>query len=215
MLPNPAIILFLAFCASVHTLAAADLSVRDLIGRGSDELIAGEIDKSITSFEQAIAKEPAAKPYLWQLGIAYYYARRFEDGRDLFSLHQTVNSNDVENAVWHFLCVARAEGIDGARKKLIPISGDSRVPMKQVHSLFAGKCTEEQVLRTCEGESTEAERKNALCYAHLYLGLYYEALGQADKSLDHLRKAQGDYAQTHYMGQVARLHYRLRTGEKL
>jgi lipoprotein NlpI len=215
MLPIPAIILFLALCSSAHTLAAADLSARDLIRRGSDELIAGEIDKSITSFEEAIAQEPAAKPHLWQLGIAYYYARRFADGRDLFALHQTVNSHDVENAVWHFLCVARADGIDAARKKLIPISGDSRVPMRQLHSLFAGKGNEDEVLKKCEGEPTEAERKNALCYAHLYLGLYNEALGQADKSLDHLRKAQGDYAQTHYMGQVARLHYRLRTEKKL
>jgi len=194
--------------------ADSELSARELIRRGSNELVSGEIDKSISCFERAIKREPGAKAHLWQLGIAYYYAGRFSDGRDLFSLHQTVNSNDVENAVWHFLCVVRAEGIDTARKKLIAITGDSRVPMKQVHLLFAGTGTEEDIIKAADAERSERNRRNAHCYAHLYLGLYHEALGHTDKALEHLRKAQSDYSQPHYMGQIARLHYQLRSGKK-
>jgi lipoprotein NlpI len=210
-----AVTLFLLLlCAATHAASPEQLSARELIRRGSDQLIANQIEDAIKSFEKAVSIEPEAKADLWQLGIAYYYAGHFGDGRDLFALHQTVNSHDVENAVWHFLCVARAEGIDAARKKLIPISGDPRVPMKQVHSLFADKGTEEDVLKAASAEANESNRKNALCYAHLYLGLYHEALGNSDKSLDHLRKAQSDYAQPHYMGQIARLHYQLRTAKK-
>jgi lipoprotein NlpI len=189
------------------------LSARELVRDGSDQLIANEINDAIRSLEKAGSLDSKLKPHLWQLGIAYYYAGRFADGRDLFVLHQTVNSNDVENAVWHFLCVARAEGIDAARKKLVPISGDARVPMKQIHSLFAGKGTENEVLKAASAED-DANRKSALFYAHLYLGLYNEAHGNSDKALEHLRKAQSDYARPHYMGQIARLHYQLRTAKK-
>jgi lipoprotein NlpI len=206
--------LLLLIFSATHSADVAELGARELVRRGSDQLISGEIEKSITSFEKAIAKEPAAKAHLWQLGIAYYYAGRFADGRDLFSLHQSVNSSDVENAAWHFLCVARAEGIEVARKKLISISGDSRVPMKQVHALFAGTGTEEDILKAAAAEKNEADRKNAFCYAHLYLGLFHEALGNSDKALDHLRKAQSDFAQPHYMGQIALLHYQLRSTKK-
>ena len=36
------------------------------------------------------------------------YAGRYQDCREQFESHRTVNPDDVENAAWHFLCVARA-----------------------------------------------------------------------------------------------------------
>lgn len=185
-------------------------SARESIQQGSEQFFAGKIDASIKSFEQAISLEPKAKAHLWQLGISYYYANRFAEGRDLFQLHQTVNPEDVENAVWHFLCVARLDGIEAARKKLIPISGDTRVPMKQIHALFAGTGPIEDVLKSASAVQDASRRKNALCYAHLYLGLYEEARGNHDKSREHIKKAAEDYRQDHYMGQVARVHHQLR-----
>jgi lipoprotein NlpI len=212
-----AIFLLIACTALIHLRAAdqSQLSARELVRKGSDQLIAGEVKESIESFEKAVSIEPKAKPYLWQLGIAYYYAGRFQDGRQLFESHQTVNSSDVENAVWHFLCLARAEGIETARKKLIPISGDTRVPMKEVHNLFTGKNSDDDVLQAANSVNTPSERRNALCYAHLYLALYYEALGDVDKSRDHITKSASDFAQDHYMGKIAKLHSTLRSKPKL
>ena len=60
-----------------------------------------------------------------------------------------------------------------------------------------------------EGEVSERER-NHLCYAHLYLGLYYEALGDAEKSAGHIRKAAFEYSMDHYMGKTAQVHAKLR-----
>ena len=188
-----------------------ELTARELVQRGSKEFFAAKINESIKSFEQAIALEPKIKPQVWQLGIAYYYADRFADGRDLFELHQTVNSHDVENAVWHFLCIARSDGLEAARKRLIPISGDKRVPMKEVYELFAGRGTKEQVLQAASAVEGESNRRNALCYAHLYLGLYEEALKNRAKSMEHMRKAAEDFSRDHYMGEVARVHHKLRT----
>lgn len=202
--------LLLAWACTMAASAAEEKSARALVQQGSTQLVAGEINESIESFEKAIALEPNARPYLWQLGIAYYYAGRFREGRDLFEAHQTVNSNDVENAVWHFLCTARAENIETARKKLIPISGDARVPMKEIHALFAGSGTENSVLEAASS-TAESSRRNAFCYAHLYLALYHEALGKDKESREHIQKAATEFKQDHYMGKIAELHARLRT----
>ncbi len=213
-LPIAISLLVLATCCLVQLRGAdaAEPSASELVRRGEREFIAGKINESILSFEAAAKSRPELKAYLWQLGIAYYYAGRFTEGRDLFELHQTVNTADVENAVWHFLCVARVDGLETARKKLIPITGDARVPMKQVHALFAGTGTAEEVLAAAEDDQRgAANRKNSLCYAHLYLALFEEARGNAAKSKEHISKAVGDYRQVHYMGEVARIHSELRS----
>ena len=61
---------------------------------------------------------PDEAPYLWQRGIALYYAGRYDDCRRQFESHRSVNPDDVENAAWHFLCVARAESPAKARAAL-------------------------------------------------------------------------------------------------
>ena len=38
-----------------------------------------------------------------------------------------------------FPVLARAKGIEEAKKKLIPIVGDGRIPMMEVLALFGGK----------------------------------------------------------------------------
>ena len=109
--------------------------------------------------------------------------------------------------MWHFLCVARASGIEKARVALIPIERDARVPMMQVHALFAGKMKPEDVLGAAQaGNPTPAQLDNQLFYAHLYLGLYYEALGDLKRTREHIFKAAGDFKAEHYMGDVARVH---------
>ncbi len=130
-----------------------------------------------------------------------------------------MNSEDVENAVWHFLCAARAPGgnLEAAKAELIPIEGDSRIPMKEVHELFAGRGSIEAVLEAAkpdeDGLLSDSER-NHLCYAHLYLGLYFEALGEPEKSAEHIRLAAFEYPMDHYMGKTALVHAKLRGIER-
>jgi lipoprotein NlpI len=173
--------------------------------RGMEHFKLGHFKESVADFDKVIELMPAQGPHHWQRGISCYYAGMFEEGRKQFESHQTVNPNDVENAVWHFLCNARANGVEKARGSLIPISGDSRVPMKEVHALFAGKATPEDVLTAAQGGKPE-RRNDQLFYAHLYLGLYYEALGDAKRAREHMLKAALDFKADHYMGDVARVH---------
>ena len=166
---------------------------------------------SAAAFDQVIKLAPNAAPQLWQRGLSLYYAERFADGRAQFELHQTVNGNDVENAAWHFICVVKVDGLGKARKAFIPIIGDARVPMREIHALFAGSGTAEAVMKAADadGMPTEAER-DQLCYAHLYLGLFYEATGDAALAKKHMRLAAVDYRMDHYMGKVAQVHVKLR-----
>lgn len=168
--------------------------------RGSAYFMAGEIEKSIEDFDKAVELAPRSDPHHWQRGISYYYAGRFREGREQFERHQTVNPSDVENGVWHFLCAARETSVEDARNKMLPISGDPRVPMKEIYELFRGQGTVEAVLEAAGDE------RAPLFYGHLYLGLYYEALGDAEKAEHHIRTAAEDYGVGHYMWHVARVH---------
>jgi len=175
--------------------------------RGEEYFRNSEFAKSVADFDRYLQLAPDQKPYHWQRGISLYYAGRFEDGRRQFESHQTVNPNDVENAVWHFLCVARRDGIDKARASLIEITRDGRVPMMEVLGMYRGKTQPEEVLAAAQrGTPARNELRGRLFYAHLYLGLYFDAIGDSTKARDHIFKAAGEFAEDHYMGDVARVH---------
>ena len=173
--------------------------------RGISRYFAGRFKESIADFDVYLEAQPKRRPFHWQRGIACYNAGMFKEGREQFELHQTVNAHDVENAVWHFLCVARLAGLKEAREKLIPIKGDSRVPMAEVHRLFAGADNGKAVLAAAEAVTDPGKKRNALCYAHLYLGLFAEAKEDWKTAAEHLQLATDTYGMPHYMGEVARI----------
>jgi len=175
--------------------------------RGEELFRAGKIGECLEDFDKFNATEPALAPHNWQRGIALYYAGRFADGKKQFEIHQTVNKNDVENAVWHFLCTTRAENLAEARHHLIPITGDARVPMKEIQMLFAGKAKPEDVLAAAKAGDPAPDRLgHNLFYAHLYLGIYFEAIGEKAKARDYIFKAAERANENGYMGDVARVH---------
>lgn len=173
--------------------------------RGELHFKLGNFTESIADFDKFIEALPEQSPHHWQRGISLYYAGRFEDGRKQFELHQTVNPYDVENPVWHFLCVARASGAEQAKSKLIPIERDARIPMMQIHALFGGKMKPEDVLAAAR-QGSAANHDNQLFYAHLYLGLYFEATGDTKLAREPILKAATDFKAAHYTGDVARVH---------
>ena len=182
--------------------------------RGLVQFRLAKVKEALADFDRFLELMPDQAPYHWQRGIACYYAGRFEDGRKQFELHRKVNPEDVENAVWHFLCVARSSSVEKARELLMPIKNDERVPMSQIYSLFAGKVTPEDVLRATEaGEPPPSELRRRLFYAHLYIGLYLEAIRDR-AAYEHIAKAASDYAGGDYMSDVARLHIKLSEGSR-
>lgn len=201
------LVVMVLLLGGVLAAPAEDKDANAWFREGVQLFFAAKPAESLAAFDRVVALAPANAPDLWQRGLVLYYAGKFAEGRTQFELHQTVNPNDVENAAWHFLCVAKADGVEAARKALIPISGDARVPMAQVHALFAGTGSEEAVLKATVDAGNQRDH---LCYAHLYLGLYHEALGHADQAKDHLLKAATDFRMEHYMGRTAQVHVTLR-----
>lgn len=179
--------------------------------RGVAKFMAGDFKGAVADFDRYLEANPDAVPHHWQRGMAQYAAGLYREGREQFEDHRKVNPHDVENAVWHFLCVAALEGEAAARSALIPIAGDTRVPMAEIHDLFAGKGSEEEVLEAAAGK--EEGKRNHLCYAHLYLGLYHEALKRPDKALSHYEQAATTYAMPHYMGLSAQVLFKTRKAE--
>lgn len=177
-------------------------------GRGEINFKAGHFKESVADFDRVIELSPEQAPHHWQRGISLYYADRFSDGRQQFELHQTVNPNDVENATWHFLCVARERGVTNARAAMLNVGPDGRVPMQEVYALYRGTGTVDRVLSAALRASGAARQRDALFYAHLYLGLYFDALGDIERAREHISKAVVDFGQAHYMGDVARVHLR-------
>ncbi len=174
--------------------------------RGVLRLRLAEFPGAVADFDRYAELRPGSLPQLWQRGIALFYARRFDDGRKQFELHRSVNGNDVENAAWHFACVAKMEGFDRARELLIPVAGDSRVPMKEIQALLAGKGSPEKVLAAAEAVEGGGRRDAALFYARLYLGMYEEARGRLDLAAKHLAEAIKTADGFGIMGDVGRLH---------
>jgi len=177
--------------------------------RGAEHFKMAHIRESLADFDRAIELDPAQAPYHWQRGISLYYAGRYDEGRKQFELHQTVNGNDVENAAWRYLCMARAGTVKAARASILPISQDPRVPMMQVYALYKGQATVQDVLAAAEaGNPSPSVLSGQLFYAHLYVGLYYEAAGDAKAARHHIARAVEQKAD-HYMADVARVHLKL------
>jgi lipoprotein NlpI len=198
-------LLAIAFGAT-HSRAAEDADV--LERRGSDLFRAGKFAESVAAFDEEIRLEPRRAPWHWKRGISLYYAGRYADGAKQFEGYQTVDDNDVENAVWRYLCQVRdpAVGPEKARSGILPIKNDGRVPMMQIYSMFRGEAEPDDVLAACrdEGIST-AEREHRLFYAHLYLGLFHEAHGRNAEAIKHMTEAKR-LRIAHYMGDVAVVH---------
>src|SRR5688572_6738161 len=172
-----------------------------IFDRAVADFFEARISESVTGFDRVARLSPRAAPQLWQRGIALYYAGRYKDCRSQFESHRTVNPADVENAAWHFLCVARAESPEKAKAALLPVGEDSRVPMREIYQMFRGALTPDKIIAAA-GDQPEAQ-----FYAHLYVGLYHEALGDKARALEHIRTASdARYSMGGYMHRVARVH---------
>jgi tetratricopeptide (TPR) repeat protein len=183
-------------------------SPRALLEQAIEDFLSGRVKESVTGFDRVATLAPDAAPQLWQRGIALYYVGRYDDCRKQFESHRTVNPNDVENPAWHFLCVAHAQSPQQARAALLPVGPDQRSPMREIYEMFKGTMTPDAVLKA-GGRSVSGR-----FFAELYVGLYYEATGNRDAGLTHLKAAASDEfaAAGGYMHRVATLHPLLAVG---
>lgn len=175
--------------------------------RGCTYFKLGKFEESVKDFNKFIEMEPKEEPSHWQRGISFYYAREYQKGQRQFEGYQNFDSNDVENAVWRYLCMVPLVGQEASRRAMLKIGDDKRIPMRQIYDLFIGKLTPAQVLATAKsGEPSAKELNQRLFYAYLYIGLWYQTEGRIKEAFENLQKAANDYPINHYMWDVARVH---------
>lgn len=190
----------------LHTrLAAEPRNPHVYIQRGMTYFKMGCIAASIADFDHAEQLDPALTPYLWQRGLAYYYADRFAEGAIQFETDLTVNGQDVEETVWRYLCQARVQGTQVARAHLLPVRHDPRPVMGWVYRLFAGEYDAETILT----QDKRLGRRDHF-YCQLYVGLYYEVEQAEDWARFFITQAAEMQVLDDYMGWLAIVHRQLR-----
>ena len=178
--------------------------------RGSEEFKLSRFADSVADFDRYLEARPDQRSGHWRRGISLYYAGKYDEGRKQFAGYEKVDTNDVENAVWHFLCAARSDGVENARASMLKIGKDSRVPLMRVYDLFHGDAKPEDVLAAAWASDPNKEELNSrLFYAHLYLGLYFDVTGDPKQALEQMTLAAHKHTTAEYMGDVARVHERL------
>ena len=180
-----------------------------------------DVEGATLDFDALIAKSPGSKPYLWQRGIALYYIDEFREAEKQFREDVKVNPNDTEEAAWAFLSQMRKGGGEGdvsstlnkAREEFVELAGrDSRKVMGSVLRLY--KTGDEEAKKTLESLSKKpadsTQSASDAFYASLYLGLYSEAIGNAEEAKYWMKKANGtpygQRASGDFMTSVARVH---------
>ncbi len=172
---------------------------------GDVYLRAGQVESATKQFNRFVRARPAEMPELWQRGISLYFTGDFGKAAKQFEEHRKVNPHDVENAAWHFLCVAKAKSVDQARRLVLPAPGDSRIPMQEVLEMLSSGDTDAVSTRVGAVPNGTADRDSAQFYGDFYLGLYADALGEKDRALTYMNRSAKE-APRNYMGDIARVY---------
>ena len=191
--------------------------IQGLFLRGDMNLRMGRFADAIADYDMSLQLNPKLEVRHWKRGIAYYFAGRYEDGRRQFEKCLKAETNDVENALWHFACVARAAGPEKARAALVTVEPNRRLPlneaMLQLHAVYSGATKPEELLASTPGmDATLDNSTDRAIYTSFFLGLYYEATGQPGKALECFEKTGRMTKRGHNLGDLARL--RVAEGKK-
>ncbi|BAQ64106.1 hypothetical protein [Geminocystis sp. NIES-3709] len=162
------------------------------------------LKESLLDFNKAEELNPQLTPYLWQRGITYYYLKKYAKGARQFEVDLSVNSLDVEETLWHYLCIAQLENVISARDCLLPIKYDPRSFMTPIYRFFSGRSTVQTILN-----NANINNLREMFYLNLYIGLYYEAERDQEKSWFYINKAIS-YKIDDYMWYLACVHQYLR-----
>jgi lipoprotein NlpI len=180
--------------------------------RGVLHFRAARIKESLADFDRQIELDAKAAGEHWQRGLTLYYAEKYADGAAQFVSSGKAEPDDVENAIWHFLCNAKVKGVEKARGEFLKVTKDERgKPMMTIYEMFKGDAKPDDVFAAADaGPLDEGKRNSQRFYANYYVGMYYEAVGEPAKALEYLKKAVEKYPVGDYMMDVARVHLKLR-----
>jgi lipoprotein NlpI len=207
-----------AFRAQESALSRSLEQSPDSIGmyskRGDMRQFLGKFEGAVADYEKMIALDPTQDAPHWRLGIAYYFTGAYEKGARQFEKYHAYDNRDRENGVWKFLCQARAQSLESARKEMLVYTRFDREPFPSIYAMLAGQKTPEEVLR--EAAAAEFEKNPQVrFFAKYYAGVYLSLTDRLDEGRKLVEEAVALFTPETagtggpgYMWQVARLHAR-------
>lgn len=159
-------------------LADADAAVKanpdDLAAlqdRGDVHFFLGQFAEAVRDYDRMLALEPDLGPKHWQRGLALHFAGRYDDAAKQFERYYELDKSDRENGIWRFYAHVEKNGVEAARKALLPYTQPDRAPLPIVYRLCEGKATPEDVLKSVGDDGPANEQQKQRFYADLYVGL--------------------------------------------
>lgn len=146
--------------------------VRALQNRGDALFFLGRFGDAVRDYDRMIELDPELGPTHWQRGLALHFAGRYEEAAKQFERFYGLDKSDRENGIWRFYAQVEKDGLDEARKRLLPYVEPDREPLPLVYRMCGGEATPGDVLRSVEAaEVPEREKAKRRFYADLYVGL--------------------------------------------
>lgn len=196
---------------------------RDEARKGIEYVTTGRVEDALVAFDRANrANSSQALP---QRGILLYCIGDFENaqsqlGRDIAILEKPKFQKIIELRIWRSACLFRLGKKDEALKVLdiantvnLPCDKHSLV-MNYTAQFFAGERPIEDILEFF-GNDDEKDVMGRRYYGNMYLGLYFDAVGEKDLAQAFLAiPAQSSrYGETDMWYHIPRIFYRNRYPE--
>ncbi|MBX7167896.1 MAG: hypothetical protein K1X74_16300 [Pirellulales bacterium] len=177
--------------------------------RGEMYFYLSMFEEAQQDFDRIIAIDESQSKDAWQRGITLYYLGNFPEAMLQFEETGKASPNDVENALWHFLCTAKVFGIEEARKRMLPLGKDHRIPMKEIYAFYKGDVQQQAILMAVQADAPPVPELNErLLYAHLYVALFHDLNGRKELARNFLAAYVDNIkAPAQFMWEVARVHY--------
>lgn len=152
---------------------------------GRNQLADGNITEALADLSAALAADPASIGGLWELGVALYYADRFEDAAAHFAGMHAATPN-AEAVIWHHACRKRLAPKPRPAALALGTAGSDALLDLALEAYTA--TSEDRQLSVLEGLEDLTHDGNAVnlknyadkggtkrrYYAHLYLALYFD-----------------------------------------
>lgn len=178
--------------AQVDLLFSHSPEVAALAVDAADALAVGDSEASVELFDAILAIDQTLSPLLWQRGLALFYNGQYAEASAQFVRDVVANGSDVEEVVWHHLCLCRCTA---RPPPLLPCGDDDRAVMGRVKALFElGEAADGEAARrllvelttapvdAAPADGAEGERTLAAsrAYGRFYAGLWLQIVRARD-----------------------------------
>ena len=199
--------------AQIDTLFEHSPQVAALAVDAANALAVGDAEASVELFDAILAMDASLSPLLWQRGLALFYQGSYAAGAAQFLSDVTANGNDVEEVVWHHLCLCQLRAPEfpahaAARMRapsLLACGIDDRPVMQLVQQLYESGATNpaEGARRVLPSLMTDHGS-----YGRFYAALWLEVVCRDHVAALPLFEAAAEAPTDDFMGRVMRMHAR-------